>query len=457
MKLIDGIYQGAWAIALCAASPYGIVRALLHPREMRERTGNWRALAPQAVGGLWMHAASVGEARAAERLLTELAVRGRPALLSVVTPAARALAVEFAAAGASDVRFTPLDFLPWVRQSIGALQPKAILIVETEIWPGLLVEARRANLPLAYVSARLTPAGWRRLRWLRPGLRHWLAGAFVAAQTDDDARRWIDLGVRAERVRVTGNVKYEMPRAPFEPPEREARRAGWPRIAVFGSVRAAEIESVVTAVRHAARRDGSLLAVIAPRHPDRTGPALQRALAATVPFVERARVEDVLLPSPQEIPGARNAAGSHRAALLLTTMGELRRFYAIADVVFVGGTLSPTGGHNLFEAAAAGAPVLFGPHTENVDDVAHLLLREGGGLRVRDGAELGETLRRLLDHEGERAAMGEAARRAAESMGGALGRTLQALEEWGFPVQSIEPVRPAARPPGMIRPAKRAP
>jgi 3-deoxy-D-manno-octulosonic-acid transferase len=424
---------------------------------MRERRGRWPALAPQVVGGIWVHAASVGEARAAERLLSALAARGRPALLSVVTPAARALAAEYAASGAADVRFAPLDFLPWIRRAFRALQPGAIVIVETEIWPGLLHEAAARGLPLAFVSARLTEPSWKRLRALRPGLRRGLAGTWVAAQSDGDARRWIDLGVPAARVRVAGNIKYELPRALLDPAEREARRGEWRRIVVFGSVRAAEIPAVATALRHCERQGGPFLAVIAPRHPERNLPALKHALQGIVPLAERTRPGDALLPAEREIPGLRpGARGGSRAALLVGTVGELRRFYALADVVFVGGSLAPVGGHNLFEAAALGAPVLFGPHTDNVRDVAEALLQSGGGRTVVDGDELGRLTARLLGDEAEAARMGEAARRTAESMGGALGRTLAALEEWGFPVGAVEAPRPAARPPGLLRPAKKS-
>lgn len=456
MKLIDAIYQTAWALALAATSPYGLVRTFLRSREMRERRADWRTIAPEAVGGLWIHAASIGEARAAERLLRALATRGRPALLSVVTPTARALAAEFAAAGASDVRFAPLDFLPLVQRAFELLRPKGLLIVETEIWPGLLTEARRRGVPVAFVSARLTPASWRHMRWLRPGLRHWLGATCVAAQSEADARRWIDLGAPAARVRVTGNVKYEMPRMLFAAAEREARRVGWRRIAVFGSIRASEAAEIATAVRIAAQGPGPCLLIVAPRHPERTSAALLRALAGTIPVIERARVEDVMLPAPGEIPQTRGAGGATRAVLLVATLGELRRFYALADAIFVGGTLVPIGGHNLFEAASMGVPILFGPHTENVSEVADLLLRDGGGARVADGVALGEAMRRLLADETEADAMGRAALRAAESMSGALDRTLAALEEWGFPIQAVEqPARPAARPPGLLRPSKK--
>lgn len=456
MKPIDALYQLGWAVGLAASTPYGLIRTLLHPGEMRERRADWRTIAPEAVGGLWVHAASVGEARAAERLLGPIAARGRPALLSVVTPAARGLAAEFAAAGASDVRYAPLDFLPLVHRAFDLLQPTGVLILETEIWPGMLGEARRRGVPVAFVSARLTRRSWKRWRTLRPGLRQWLAGTCVAAQSERDARRWIDLGAPASRVRVTGNIKYELPRPIFEPAEREARRVGWPRIIVFGSVRADEIEEVATALRAATHGSHSFLAVVAPRHPERTGVALQRALGEMLPVIERARVEDAMLPSPGEVRAQRGAADVTRAVLLVTTLGELRRFYALADAIFVGGTLAPIGGHNLFEAAAAGVPILFGPHTENVSEVADLLLRDGGGERVADGEALGAAVRRLLADDVGAAEMGRTAYRVAASMSGALDRTFAALEEWGFPIQAVEPVRMPERPPGLLRPAKKS-
>ncbi len=433
-------YTAAWGLLLALASPLLLTRLRHHPREMHERTGRWAALPEGALGGLWVHAASVGEARAAERLLGALAARGRRPILSVVTPAARALEAQLLAAGALAVRHAPLDFTPWVRATFEQVHPSALLVLETEIWPGLLWEARRRRIPLAFVSARLTPRGAARLRGLRSWLRRVLTGVAVTAQSEDDRIRWEALGVHPERIRVTGNLKYDSPRPLLAAGERAAALRGWKRVVVFGSVHSAEADAIATAVRICAAAPRPLLMVVVPRHPQRGEQALRRALGATLPVMRRARVESALLPTPEELL-AQTAPlrGRPRGVLIVSTVGELRRYYEIADAAFVGGTLAPIGGHNLFEAAECGLPVFFGPHTENVADVAAALVAAGGGACVRSGEQLGQALLQILTDEGQRTAAATAARKVAESMGGALERTLDALEAWGFPVGPVQP------------------
>jgi 3-deoxy-D-manno-octulosonic-acid transferase len=447
-------YALCWVGALAVASPYLAGRAIRRRGEMKERCGAWDPLPAATEAALWMHAASLGETRAALPLLAALSARGHTPLVSVVTPTARALESEVRSAGASAVRFAPLDFPPFVRRVMRRLQPTALLIVETEIWPGVLREALLRRIPTAFVSARLSQGGWRRSRWMRPLLRGLLRGVHVAAQRQADAERWIDLGVCDKHVRVTGNTKYEAPRGPLDVEERRAQRRGWQRIVVLGSVRSAEIGSVVAAVASCADLQGPTLWVVVPRHPGHSAAALLRALGAHLPVLQRMRSAVDLLPLPQAfLDGGANRAGEGesqvhgktarataetlQAALLVTTMGELRRFYALADLGFVGGTLCPVGGHNLFEVAELGVPVLFGPHTENVDDTAEALLAAGGGKRATGGEALGRMIAGTLDCEDELVRGGTAALETARRLGGAVGRTLAALEAWDFPIRCV--------------------
>lgn len=416
------LYRIAGGAATALATPYLAARGIADRRELRERLGDWRPIDPALRGGLWLHAASVGEARAASTLLSALSARGASPLLSVTTPAARRLAPQLEAAGARLVRHAPLDLSPCVRRVLREASPRALLVLETEIWPLWLDEASRARLPVAFVSARLSGRSLRRLRPWRGALRPLLAPAAVAAQSEADAARWIALGADPSRVRVTGNLKYDRPRGPLEPAARAAARGAWRRVVVFGSVRSGEIARVAEAIAALRSLPGPTLFVVAPRHPERTGSALRRALAPLLPVVERRATAPPLLPP---------ADGSCASALLVSTVGELRSLYALADAAFVGGTLAPIGGHNLFEAAELAVPVLFGPHHGLVADVASALERHGGGACVRDGAELADRLRVWLAEEGAR---GLGALAAAEELGGALAATLQALEAWGLPV-----------------------
>jgi 3-deoxy-D-manno-octulosonic-acid transferase len=434
MRPAHTAYTMAWSAALAGASPYLLVRQLLHPREMHERYGDWTPLPTAALGGLWVHAASVGEGRAASGLLKALRDRRAAPFLSVVTPAARRLEAQFLVAGAEAVRFAPLDWPPCVRRVLREVHPRGLLIVETEIWPGWLAEIGRIGLPFAFVSARLSDRGFRRLRPWRRALAPLLHPARVAAQTAGDAERWLALGAQPANVRVTGNTKYETPEPPPSEAQRAALRAGWSRIVLFGSVRSGEIDAVASAIEACRDLPEHVLFIVAPRHPERTCAALRRRLAALLPLTERTKVGEPFLPPRDSFPRGDSPKQSH-GVLLVGTIGELARYYAFADAAFVGGSLVPIEGHNIFEAAAMGSAVLFGPHVANVADVAEALTQSGGGYCVRDGEELGATLLRLLRDDAERERASHAALAIAERFGGALGRTLAALDGWEFPLE----------------------
>lgn len=431
-RLWSAAYRATWAAALGLSAPYWIGRSIRRPAEMRERFGGWSPLPPGAQGAPWVHAASLGEMRAAIPLLRALRGRGQAPLVSVMTPTARACAGELAAAGALAVRYAPLDFGPAIRRTLRSLKPRALLLLETEIWPALLAATLRRSIPVAFVSARLSARGLRRSRRVRPLLEPLLAQVFVAAQSQTDAGRWLDLGASASRVRVVGNTKYEAPRGRGDPRERTELRRGWPRVVVLGSLRSGEIEAAGNALRASRPSDAPTLWVLAPRHPERTGRALARLLENRLPFDVRRAREPLLLP-------ARSGAQEGSRAILVETIGELRRFYEIADLAFVGGTLVPIGGHNLFEVAELGVPLLCGPYTANVADTAELLLSSGGAREVRSGEEIAQAVSAILADPARHQAMGNAALAAARRLGGAVPRTMAALDDWGFPLGATGP------------------
>lgn len=434
-------YQAVWAGGLALSSPYLLLRAHRDGREMRERRGHWDPLPAGAEGGVWVHAASMGEVRAALALLAGLKTRGVPAFLSVMTPTARALETEAERAGAGFVRYVPLDFDPWIRRVFQRTRPRALLICETELWPGLVRAARRRGVPTAFVSARLTVTGARRQRLMRPWLRGLLRDLSVGAQSDTDARRWMTLGARRDRVSVTGNLKYHAPAGPLSDRERGTQRGEWDRIVVLGSVRSGEFSQIAAALESLPSLGGRTLAVVVPRHPERAEPLWQRLRALGLPCHERRATADPLLPAPATAPTGQRAeqmASSKGLELLLVhTVGELRRLYALAEVGFVGGTLCPIGGHSLFEVAELGVPVLHGPSLAQVQDVAAALRGSGGAREVEDGPTLAAALSVVLTDADLQAAMSRAALRAAQELGGATERTLSALDGWGFPLANV--------------------
>lgn len=382
---------------------------------------------------LWLHAASLGELESV-RVLWETPdlAPAEPLLVTVLSVSARRRAEELAPAG-TRVRFAPLDLwcavLPFVRRE----RPRALILVETELWPLTLAFCHARRIPVVLVSGRLSSRKWARTRLLAPLLRPLLRRLTgCAAQSVADAARFRVLG--ADPVEITGNLKYRLAEDPAA-----ARERGGRFIFVAGSVRAGE-----DGVLEVARLSG-VLCVIAPRHLRERGYWIAACQARGIPWVCRTAVElDVPPAAALRDGGVRTALrGRLEAALevggisahpvlLVDSHGELGAWYAAADAVFVGGTLVPIGGHNLFEPARCGVPVAFGPHTDGVDDVAEPLLRLGGGVRVQNGAELAAWVTRLHADPpaAERAAAGAAD--AARVLSGGADRTLAFLRRFDW-------------------------
>jgi 3-deoxy-D-manno-octulosonic-acid transferase len=371
-----------------------------------ERLG---AFAPCTDRPLWFHAASVGEVNALLPIVRALDQRqpGVPIHVTTFTATGARRAREALGARAT-VGAVPLD-LPWcARRALAALRPRALIVIETELWPNLLAECARAGVPFAFVSARLTERAARRLEPFQPVFEAALAPAVaVGVQSGADALRFRALGAPGAVTRIVGNVKWDL----ATDPGLAARGAALKRdllggrlALVAGSTREGEEALVLAAF--AALRDAhpTLALVLAPRHPERAEAAVAAATAAGFASVRRS--------SGQALGDA--------AVMVVDALGELMPFYAAADVAFVGGSLVPVGGHNLLEPAALGVPVLAGPHQHNAPDVAERL-RDAGGLRlVDDAAALVAAAGELLADPGARATMGGRARGAVHANKGAL-------------------------------------
>jgi 3-deoxy-D-manno-octulosonic-acid transferase len=380
-------------------------------REWAERLA--RALPTVAPGGVWIHGASVGEARLVALIAGALRER-RPHLplsMSVVTRTGRA---QLPGPPRSDAAFfAPLDFPGRPRRVLGAVRPRALVLLETELWPNLLREASLEEVGVALLNGRLSAerrSSYLRLRGLfRPLLEEVDA---VGAQTSGDAERLVELGARPSAVVVTGNVKYDLPAPPAGSAERLRSRLGLPpgRPAVAaGSTGPGEEGQVLDAFLEARAGRPDLFLILAPRHPERIE-EVSREVAARG------------LDLPRLSDGASRAGGAD--GLLVDTVGELAALYTLVSAAFVGGSLVPIGGHNVLEPAAAGVPVLFGPHTQHVASPAEALLRAGGARRVRDSHDLGRAWLVLLRDEESRRESGRRASAVVEANRGALGRSV---------------------------------
>jgi len=372
----------------------------------RERLGS---IAPRGDRPLWFHAASVGEVNALLPILRALDARspGLPVHVTTFTATGARRARE-ALGDRATVGAVPLD-LPWcARRFVAALAPRALCVIETELWPNLLEACARAEVPFALVSARLTERAAKRLDLFQPVFEAALAPAVaVGVQSGADALRFRTLGAPGARTRIVGNVKWDLITDPSlleRGVELKRDLLGGRPVLCAGSTRDGEEALLLQAFAVLRGRHPTLALVLAPRHPERADAVVAAVAAAGMTCVRRSS-------------GAPLGAAE---VLVVDGLGELMPFYAAADVAFVGGSLLPFGGHNLLEPAALGLPVLAGPHQDNAPDVAERLLDAGGLRLVRGADELAAAADALLADPGSRATMGGRARGAVHANKGAL-------------------------------------
>ena len=389
-------------------------------RSLPERFGflphSFRQIGP---GAIWLHAVSVGEVLSclefARRLRREFP---RTALfVSTSTLAGRALAGEKLCAVADGVFFAPVDYCFAVRRVLRALKPAAVVVAETEIWPNLFREARRAGAGLLAINGRISDKALPRylsFRWFFPPVLG--APDSILAQTEAVRGRFLALGAPPERVHVAGNLKYDFdPRAAdaVSPVVQLLARVKPEKVWIAASTMPGadagdvdEDDAVIAAWRELSAACPGLFLILVPRKPERFDVAAAKLTAAAIPFVRRSALADA----------------DRAQVLLLDSIGELSSLFACADVVFMGGTLARRGGHNILEPAFFGKPVIFGPHMENFQAIADEFLQSGACAPIRGPEELAAAVARLLDDPGD---LGDRARACAEANRGATARAVE--------------------------------
>jgi 3-deoxy-D-manno-octulosonic-acid transferase len=384
---------------------------------------------------LWLHAVSLGEMTAAAPLVRALRSRypQTPLLLTTATPTGRARARDLYGA-AVDVRFLPYDTPGAVARFMDRTRPRLAILMETELWPNLFRQCERRRVPLVLASARLSAksvARYRRFGGLFRGI--FSASSLIAAQTREDAERFMAIGAPSARIQVVGNIKFDVQVSEEVMARGGALRAslgaGRP-VWIAGSTHAGEEEQVLAAHRRLRTEQPTALLLLVPRHPDRFDAVAEQLRHGAVRFTRR---------SGGELPDGATQV------VLVDTVGELAALYAAADVAFVGGSLVPIGGHNLLEPAALGLPVLTGPSHFASQDIARLLIQQGAALEVQDAGELAAALARLLGDLTERQRMGAVGRRLVESNRGSVARLLELIEPW-LQDSAARPATPAAPP-----------
>lgn len=378
---------------------------------------------------IWLHAVSVGEVMAALPLAREIkrAFPGWKLVVSTVTVTGNRTAREKMATLADHILFFPFDYRWAVKRAIEAVHPRLFIAMETELWPNFFRCLAGKGIPSLLANGRISADSFRGYRLARPLMEKVLSQIdLFSMQTELDAQRIVALGANRHRVRVSGNVKFDQALALRSAPPAEIQRLrqllssreGSP-LMIAGSTHRGEEEKVVATYEKVRGPYPDLCLLIAPRHIERVREVEELLGKWGLPVMRRTALPE----------GFRWSQLSPRPILLLDSLGELAYLYEVATVVFVGGSLVPSGGQNLLEPAVHGKPVLFGPHVDNFLEISRILKENGGGIQVQDEAELAAKIMALLDHPQRLRELGQKASQAVIAHQGAVAKHLQLISE----------------------------
>lgn len=438
------VYSLLMGIVALLLTPYWIVQGLRHGKyfsNLGQRLGfsfpPLSKLPQKRAGAIWIHAVSVGEALSGITLAKRLkqAYPDRPLVISTTTLTGQALARErmpFADA----IFYFPLDWTFCVRRVLRVARPSIVVILETEIWPNFLREARRSNVPVMFVSGRISDRSFARYQrflgifgfFLRPFLRSSLANASVfLMQSEKDAERIRALGAVPEHVKVSGNLKYDLELPASTPISNwlatEARRGGRSPIIVAGSVVATEEPLALIAFGTLQGEHRKALLVLAPRKPECFDSAAQFIDDSHRKFIRRSQLPIPGLSQNGATPGEFSIP-EDVTVILLDSIGELASLYRVADGAFVGGSLVESGGHNILEPAAFGKVPVFGPSMENFSEMAARFTAAGAAVQVESPEDAGVAWIEFLRDPERAARMGETARNLVETSRGVTDRAI---------------------------------
>ncbi len=417
------LYSALLAAGLLISLPYWMFGKRRHGKYrdgLAERLGKVPSrLQGEAGRAIWVHAVSVGEVLAVGELVSNLRRRFPRHRVVVSTTTATGQKLAKKRFGEESVFYFPLDFGFAIRPYLTTLKPQLVVIAETEFWPNFLRLAHKSGARVAVVNARISDRSWpgyrrvRRIGILAAVLRN--IDLFLA-QTEEDARRLRDIGAPAERVEVSGNLKFDVAVPP--PPAIVAslrtafQQSGAGPVIVCGSTVDEEEGLLLLAFQNVLASHPRAVMILAPRHPERFNEVVQLLGRMGIRFWRRS------------LWGGDSVAGG---VFLVDTIGELASLYALADVAFVGGSLVPRGGHNIIEPAQHGVPIIVGNHTENFRDIVGLFQSQNA-VRVVGPAEFPLVLMDLLSNDAERVALGRRGAETLRSQMGATERTVKALE-----------------------------
>jgi 3-deoxy-D-manno-octulosonic-acid transferase len=392
---------------------------------LRQRLGDIPQIEADGRATIWLHCVSVGEAQAARslvRLLTET-FPNHTLVVSTTTVTGQRLAQTIFKEQAAAVFYFPIDWAWTVRRVLRRINPAAIFIMETELWPNLFHAARKKNTPIVLLNGRISDKSFRRYKRIRPFISRVLNDLTLATmQSEQDAKRIRELGLANDRIVAVGNLKFDSAgsAAAGELTNKIAKRFGFADgrpLFVAASTHDPEEAVVLNAFRVIRQSHANLRLLLAPRHPERFA-EVAALLSASQFSVARATA-----------PAANDDALAD--IVLLDSIGELSAVFPLAEIAFIGGSIAAHGGHNVIEPAAHGICTITGPHTSNFAAITRALLAKGALVQLSEishpAAELAEAVQKLLSDTKRRAEIGDRARAVCDANRGATARTLELL------------------------------
>ena len=421
-------YSLLLSLGLLVLIPHFLYQALAHGKYLeglRQRLGSLSPIAGDRPL-IWLHCVSVGETQAARPLVDRLRKEfpDHALVVSTITRTGQKLAHDVFGRQADGVFYFPFDWRWSVRRALRTINPSVVLLMETELWPNFLRECRSREVPVALVNGRISRQSYRRYAWIRFFLRRVLESVSVAVmQSEGDARRLQDLGMRAGRIRTAGNLKFDAgvvasaAEKTAEIRERFGLRGDVPLV-LGASTHAPEERIILESFKQISASQPVRL-MLAPRHPERFQEVASLVQSSGMSWARRTN--------------APNAGDPDASVILLDTIGELPATYALATVVFVGGSIVDRGGHNVLEPAAAGAPVVTGAHTHNFHAIVSLLNEAAAIVQLPPvegeaiSAELARVLRDLLAQPERRTELAKRAKELIVTNQGAAERTVKII------------------------------
>jgi len=423
--LLDFIYI-ILAVLLLPKVIYRIIRHKRYRTGWSQRFGKIKRKYPEKKC-IWIHAVSVGEVNATKTLISELENRfsDYEIIISTTTDTGFARANKLFGEKFT-VFYFPLDLSLLIRRAFDNIRPSVCLLMELEVWPNFTQAAHRRNIPVVVVNGRISDKGFSAYKKIKPFARGMFKKlSLILAQTDEYANRFIEIGIPAQNIVVTGSLKYETAQTEgaIEGAEElgEQLELSRGRLWVAGGTGKNEEELIIEVYKKLKQdeRFCDLRLAIVPRKPERFDEVARLIEQKELPLIRYSKLKD----------GTARPVIEKQAVILGDTMGDLRKFYNLATVIFVGRSLVPMGGSDMMEAAAIGKPTIFGPHTFNFRQTVEALIRGNGAIRVKDTKQLLETLQRCLTEESFAKKIAQNGRRVIIKNQGATKKSVEHIEK----------------------------